>query len=291
MLSYRHAFHAGNHADVLKHFTLMLILEYLTEKDKGLLYLDTHSGAGGYMLESHKAKITGEYKQGIQVLWNARKQGDMALPPELQRFLDLIAHFNERDQLSYYPGSPLLAAQLLRPQDRLHLYELHSTDYPLLQHCFKNDHRVRISQADGFAALKSELPPPTRRGLVLIDPSYETANDYTQVIAQVKTGIKRFAQGVYAVWYPQLNKIDSKQLPKKWSLIPANSHLMVSLQVKDGLRGMTGSSMMILNPPWKLKSQLESCLPTLVKLLGEDDSACFHIDYNEKTHFETGERK
>jgi 23S rRNA (adenine2030-N6)-methyltransferase len=282
MLSYRHAFHAGNHADVLKHLTLMLMLEYLTEKEKGLLYLDTHSGAGGYTLESHQAKLTGEFKQGIQTLWDAKIQGDPLLPPELMRFLDLIMQFNKGDQLSYYPGSPMLAAQLLRPQDRLHLYELHSTDFALLQHCFKNDRRIKITQADGFSALKSDLPPVSRRGLILIDPSYETQSDYHQVISQVKSGVKRFSQGVYAVWYPQLNKIDTKQLPKKWALIQANAHLMVSLKVKEGRRGMTGSGMLILNPPWKLKAQLEACLPTLVKLMGEDDSACFQIEYNEK---------
>ncbi len=295
MLSYRHAFHAGNHADVLKHLTVMLILEYLTQKDKGIMYLDTHAGAGSYSLTSDKSAKTGEFHQGIEALFEASSQTNSDFPAPLKRYLALISDFNKkamsagreldetRNQLKFYPGSPNIAKILLRPQDKLHLYELHSADFPLLAKNFKQSRRLQLKQADGFAGLKSDLPPPTRRGLVLIDPSYETTDDYRQVINEVKEGLKRFAQGVYAVWYPQLDKIESKQLPKKWMHIKAGSHLTVSLKVKSGKEGMTGSGMLIINPPWKLKQALEQSLPALVAALGQDDSASFNISYQESS--------
>ncbi|MGM0513104.1 MAG: 23S rRNA (adenine(2030)-N(6))-methyltransferase RlmJ, partial [Pseudomonadota bacterium] len=172
MLSYRHSFHAGNHADVLKHTVQSLIIEALKEKDKPLLYLDTHSGAGRYQLSGEHAERTGEYLEGIGLLW---QRDD--LPEELAAYMSVVHNFNRSGTLRYYPGSPLIARQLLRPQDKIHLTELHPSDFPLLRNEFQKDDRAKVQRADGYQQLKSQLPPPSRRGLILMDPPYEMKTD------------------------------------------------------------------------------------------------------------------
>ncbi len=165
MLSYRHSYHAGNHADVLKHTVQSLIIESLKEKEKPFLYLDTHAGAGRYQLSSEHAERTGEYLEGIARIW---QQDD--LPAELEPYIGVVQHFNRSGQLRYYPGSPLIARQLLREQDSLQLTELHPSDFPLLRGEFQKDERARVAKADGYQQLKAKLPPVSRRGLILIDP-------------------------------------------------------------------------------------------------------------------------
>lgn len=165
MLSYRHSYHAGNHADVLKHTVQSLIIESLKEKEKPFLYLDTHAGAGRYQLSSEHAERTGEYLEGIARIW---QQDD--LPAELEPYIGVVKHFNRSGQLRYYPGSPLIARQLLREQDSLQLTELHPSDFPLLRGEFQKDERARVAKADGYQQLKAKLPPVSRRGLILIDP-------------------------------------------------------------------------------------------------------------------------
>ncbi|MGS6401049.1 23S rRNA (adenine(2030)-N(6))-methyltransferase RlmJ, partial [Enterobacter hormaechei] len=197
MLSYRHSFHAGNHADVLKHTVQSLIIESLKEKDKPFLYLDTHAGAGRYQLSGEHAERTGEYLEGIARIW---QQDD--LPAELEPYIGVVNHFNRNGQLRYYPGSPLIARQLLREQDSLQLTELHPSDFPLLRSEFQKDNRARVDKADGYQQLKAKLPPVSRRGLVLIDPPYEIKTDYQAVVTGINEGYKRFATGTYALWYP-----------------------------------------------------------------------------------------
>ena len=204
MLSYRHAFHAGNHADVLKHLILLQIAEYMGEKPAPFWIIDTHAGAGRYALESAHASKLGEYRDGVGRLWDRK-----GLPPAAVDYLEFVKMLNPDGQLRHYPGSPWLASQMLRESDRLRLYELHSTDVKLLQECFRGAGRqVTITAGDGFAGLKAILPPPTRRALVLIDPSYETRDDYANVVKGLQEALKRFATGTYALWYPMLSKLE-----------------------------------------------------------------------------------
>ena len=186
MLSYRHSFHAGNHADVLKHIVLMLILENLSLKEKGFYYLDTHSGVGRYRLSSNESEKTGEYKEGIGRLWDKTD-----LPAEVARYVDLIKKLNYGGkELRYYAGSPMIAAQLLRPQDRALLTELHPSDFPLLRNNFKEFKNITTKSENGFQQLKATLPPKERRGLVLIDPPYDLSEaDLTMMLTALARSI------------------------------------------------------------------------------------------------------
>ena len=269
MLSYRHAFHAGNHADVLKHFIEVQLLRYLAQKDKPYWYIDTHAGAGCYELDSGYATQNAEFESGIARLW-ARND----LPAALADYVAQIKRLNPDGQLKLYPGSPLVAQQLLREQDRMRLFELHPTDNEILRRNFaEQGSRVLIQQSDGFGALKALLPPPPRRALVLIDPPYEDKKDYPRVVSELKEGLKRFANGVYAVWYPQLQRAEARQLPEELKKLPVKSWLNVALSVQglneDGF-GMYGSGMFIINPPWNLYAALQEVMPYLVEVLGGD---------------------
>jgi len=184
--------------------------------------------------------------------------------------------------LRHYPGSPWLASQTLRADDRLRLYELHSSDVKLLQECFKSAGRqVTVTAGDGFAGLKAILPPPPRRALILIDPSYETRDDYANVIKGLQEALKRFATGTYVVWYPLLSKLESRKLPDRLKRLGASNWLHVTLEVKapsgDGF-GMNGSGMFIINPPWTLEKKLHETLPKLTQLLAQNDGARFTLE-------------
>jgi len=272
MLSYRHAFHAGNHADVLKHLILIQIATYMAEKPAPFWIIDTHAGAGRYSLASAQAAKLGEFRDGIGRLWD--KKG---LPPAVTDYVDFVRQLNPDGKLAQYPGSPWLARQLLRETDRLRLYEMHSTDIKLLQECFKGAGRqVAVNEGDGFAGLKALLPPPPRRALVLIDPSYETKNDYTAVVKGLQEALKRFPTGTYALWYPMLAKLESRQLPERLKRLGAANWLHATLEVKapsrDGF-GMHGSGMFIINPPWTLEQKMHQCLPQLAELLAQGEGA------------------
>jgi 23S rRNA (adenine2030-N6)-methyltransferase len=280
MLSYRHAFHAGNHADVLKHYIETLLLRYLTHKDKSFWYIDTHAGAGCYSLDSGYAMQNAEYQSGIARLW---ERDD--LPASLAEYVALVKHINPDGQMKLYPGSPLVALELLREQDRMRLFELHPTDSEILQQNFAgHGTQVLMQQADGFGALKALLPPPPRRALVLIDPPYEDKQDYQHVVSALREGLKRFAGGIYAVWYPQLQRAEARQLPEQLKKLTVKSWLHVALSVQvpgeDGF-GMHGSGMFILNPPWTLHAELQQVMPYLVKVLGRDGEGSFVLEHQE----------
>ena len=276
MLSYRHAFHAGNHADVLKHLVLTLCLEHMNAKDKPYLLLDTHAGAGVYALESDHAQKTGEYIDGIARLWNRTD-----LPAAMAPYMQLLADLNGGTKLKHYPGSPWLASRMARVGDTLRFCELHSTDFALLRREFKEGgRRLQVQQTDGFEALKAALPPPSRRGIVLIDPSYEVKTDYPRVVNAIKDALKRFATGTYLVWLPFLATLEARQLPEKLQKLPDVEWLYAGLTVsapQKGGRGMNGSAMFIINPPWKLQAALQECLPWLAENLAMDDKAGWEI--------------
>jgi 23S rRNA (adenine2030-N6)-methyltransferase len=280
MLSYRHAFHAGNHADVLKHFIEVQLLRYMVQKDKPFWYIDTHAGAGCYALDSGYATQNAEYESGIALLW---ERDD--LPAPLADYVVLVKRINPDGQMKLYPGSPLVALELLREQDKMRLFELHPTDSEILQKSFAgHGTQVLMQTADGFGALKALLPPPPRRALVLIDPPYEDKHDYQRVVSALREGLKRFANGVYAVWYPQLQRAEAKRLPEQIKQLPVKSWLHVALNVQassvDGF-GMHGSGMFILNPPWLLHGVLQEVMPYLVKVLGQNGEGSFVLEFEE----------
>ncbi|MDD5249286.1 MAG: 23S rRNA (adenine(2030)-N(6))-methyltransferase RlmJ [Rhodocyclaceae bacterium] len=280
MLSYRHAFHAGNHADVLKHFILVQLLRYLNQKDKPYWLVDTHAGAGCYALDKGYATQNAEYADGIARLW-ARDD----LPAPLADYVAVVNSFNPDGKLRRYPGSPYVAMRLLRAQDRLRLFELHGTDNKLLRENFARDfpddeRRVAIGQADGFLELKAVLPPPPRRGLTLVDPAYEDKRDYLRTVMTVKEGLARFTTGMFAVWYPQLQRGDARELPEKLKKLGddwVNVALTVSATAADGF-GMLGSGLFIVNPPWTLAQTLRETLPILRDALGRDDAAGYLVE-------------
>jgi len=284
MLSYRHAFHAGNHADVLKHATVVQLLEHLTQKDKAFWYIDTHAGAGLYALEHAYAQKKAEYETGISRVWQAAADGT-ALPALLEDYLAQVRLLNPDGKLRHYPGSPWLAWQMLREADRLRLFELHSTEIQVLRDNFRGaGRRVMLYDGDGFGGIKAILPPPPRRALVLIDPSYEDKQDYARTLQTLKDGLERFATGVYAIWYPQVQRRESLQLPVQLKQLPLKSWLHVSLTVKrpvEGGLGLHGSGMFIVNPPWRLEETLREAMPALTSMLAQDDGAGYVLESHE----------
>lgn len=277
MLSYRHAFHAGNHADVLKHLVLMQLLDYFNQKDKPYWAIDTHAGAGVYALDTGYAMQNAEYQTGI-----ARLLARDDLPAALAAYVGLVRQLNPTAALRVYPGSPWIAQHLLREQDQLRLFELHPTDSQHLSANFTDaGRRVKVQNIDGFAGLKANLPPAPRRGLVLIDPSYEEKQDYQRVPTALKDALKRFATGTYAVWYPLLQRHESQHFVTALKNVQAKAWLNVSLTVHtpktDGF-GMHGSGMFIVNPPWTLRASLQAVMPYLVKVLGQDGGAGFVLE-------------
>ncbi len=271
MLAYRHAFHAGNHADVLKHAILVAVLHHLNAKDKAWRLVDTHAGAGAYALHGESAQKLGEYRQGIARLWQ-----QASLPPLLADYLAQVRQFNPHEELTAYPGSPCLAKAMMRVQDQLRLYELHPADHALLAEAFADDKTVQVARADGFAGIKAQLPPPSRRGLLLMDPSYELKTDYAAVAAAAQEALTRFAEGMVMVWYPQIDAREAANLPVRLKAI-ANAqarkgwlHARLTVaEPNDRGFGMLGSGVFLINPPHTLRAQLREALPVLVKLLGQ----------------------
>ncbi|WP_442769785.1 23S rRNA (adenine(2030)-N(6))-methyltransferase RlmJ [Zoogloea ramigera] len=279
MLSYRHAFHAGNHADVLKHFVLVQLLEYFNQKDKPYWYIDTHAGAGCYALDEAFARKNAEFDEGV-----ARLLGRKDVPSEVKSYLKVVRDLNNNTgKLRLYPGSPCCAAPLLRADDRMRLFELHPADCRLLRKTFEDEgSKAIVLEQDGFTGINAFLPPPTRRALVLIDPPYEVKTDYRTVVAMLKESLRRFPTGTYMVWYPKLHSMQSRELPEKLKRLPDTKWLHVSMDVHkpadDGF-GMHGSGLFIINPPWTLPAALKKVMPWLVEVLGQDEGASFKLEF------------
>jgi 23S rRNA (adenine2030-N6)-methyltransferase len=290
MFSYRHGFHAGNHADVLKHCVLTQLLGYLNQKPAPYMVIDTHAGAGLYQLDSDYATKSGESEEGVALLWDRDD-----VPAAVNEYLQVIRDMNPAGRLRHYPGSPFLAERLMRDQDRLRVFEMHTTDSKLLAENFRKleahaaangqkssarGTRVQLQRADGFGGLKALLPPPSRRGLILIDPSYEDKDDYRKVKAAIEDAQKRFATGTYAIWYPVLGRLESQQLPERLKRVAASEWLNVTLTVAGPAaqeQGLRSSGMFIINPPWTLEATLKDIMPWMTQALAQDDDARFVI--------------
>ena len=266
MLSYRHGFHAGNFADVLKHSIVSLIIQALKQKDKPFVYIDTHAGAGKYQLQSEFSQKTAEYQQGIGRLWQANPI------PEVARDYLAVVRAENTAQLLRYPGSPQLVRRLIRNQDRMQLSELHSTDFSNLQQLFAGDKLVSVEKEDGLQTLLKKLPPIQRRGLILIDPSYEVKGDYRSVIDSLIKAYQHFATGSYALWYPVIDRNVTETMLKRLTDSGIRRQLRIEhcIQADGAVRGMTGSGMLLINPPWQLEEQANSLLPWLNQLLTDN---------------------
>jgi len=330
MFSYRHAFHAGNHADVLKHTTLIALMKYLTQKDTALTVIDTHAGAGLYRLDGDYTETSGEAQEGVFRLFSqsnsppapasrapaatktvAKSKPDsagkaaaaQALAPALQDYVDVLRGLNQAfaetgdlAQLKIYPGSPFIAQQFLSGRDKLKLFELHPTDFKSLTGNIEQlgvGRQVSVTREDGFEALKTFLPPPARRAMVLCDPSYEIKTDYGRVAACMADAVKRFATGTYVVWYPIIPRPEAHDLPRKLKTLATKAGrpwLNATLTVKSSKLttdeagevkrpGLPASGMFVINPPHTLKAELQAALPQLVARLGQDRNAGFTLDH------------
>lgn len=277
MLSYRHAFHAGNHADVLKHYVLSLVLDYFNQKSAPYWYIDTHAGAGFYALKDAYAQKNGEFVTGI-----ARLIEEKSLSPTLSHFVHHIQSFNEKNLLDFYPGSPKIAEHFLRADDKMRLFELHPKDYQLLLENFAdaNSRQTKVSMQNGFDGIKACLPPSSRRAVVLIDPPYEIKDDYALVVDCINDSLKRFATGTYMVWYPLLQRPEPQQMLQHLQKLNPKNWLNISLTVQSPSEsgyGMHGSGVFIINPPYVLPSLLNESVPVMTKLLSLDNTANYQL--------------
>jgi 23S rRNA (adenine2030-N6)-methyltransferase len=275
MLSYQHGYHAGNYADVLKHLVLAQALSYLKKKDKPLCYIDTHAGSGDYKLNSGEAQKNREFLGGIGSLWQRED-----LPACVADYVNLIKQFNHSGQLTRYPGSPLIAAQLLGDKDRLFLYELHTAESRLLIDAVKKDKRGKVFRADGLKDSLGLLPPLEQRGLILIDPAYEIKSEYQTVVNALKEMHKRFATGCYLLWYPVVARKRNQYLERALQASGIKNIQLYELGIQadsDGF-GMTACGMVAINPPWTLLADMQRVLPWLAETLGEDQQGHYRLE-------------
>ncbi|MCU0931158.1 MAG: 23S rRNA (adenine(2030)-N(6))-methyltransferase RlmJ [Serpentinimonas sp.] len=305
MFSYRHAFHAGNHADVLKHMTLVAILRYMAQKDTGFSVVDTHAGAGVYRLDQEHARTSAESDAGLFRLLAAlpsagtKPSGHASEVPALVAdYVSVVMGFNSGGSVRTYPGSPWIAQALLRPQDKLKLFEVHPTDARLLERHVAELGRgkqIEVLRSNGFEGWRSTLPPPTRRGLLLMDPSYELKTDYAEVLDALEEATRRFPTGTYAVWYPVIARPESHSLARKlkalgtrlqkpWVQAELNVGLNptegTSARVAQGRAGtvLRASGMHIINPPYTLAADLRAALPWVQQALQQKTGAGWTVE-------------
>ena len=314
MFSYRHAFHAGNHADVLKHTVLIATLDHLLEKEAALTVVDTHAGAGLYRLDGDYAGTSGEAAEGILRLLSEKKapaapapaaksatkkvatpEAEAPLADAIARYLSVIHDFNPKGGARIYPGSPFIVQHLLRDHDKLKLFELHPTDARTLDANIAQleaGRQIAVLREDGFGSATKFLPPPSRRALVLMDPSYEIKSDYGRVLDFAAEALKRFATGTYAIWYPIIPRPEAHDLPRRlktlatkagkpWlhaTLTVKSSKLITTPTGETQRPGLPASGMFLINPPYTLKPLLAAALPQLVERLAQDRHAAFSLD-------------
>jgi 23S rRNA (adenine2030-N6)-methyltransferase len=267
-MNYRHAFHAGNFADVLKHVALMMLIERLKKKPAPFVYLDTHAGGGRYDLSQGESQRSGEYKQGIgRVL----EFPELALPPEIAAYARLVRACAGpgRSPITAYPGSPTIVAQLRRPEDRMVMAETHAREAQALRAEFARERRAAIIEGDGYAVMKAELPPREKRGLVLIDPPFESDGEFDKVLAALEMAHERWPTGMYCVWYPLTERAAPQRFRRELERTAIRKVLDVTLSVlpDDSPAGMRGAGLLLINPPWQLDERLAELLPDLHRLL------------------------
>lgn len=268
-MNYRHAFHAGNHADVFKHLTLSRIFALLAKKDAPYAYLDSHAGVGLYDLSADQANRTGEYLQGISRLWQASD-----LPASCADYMQVIRTLNPDGRLRYYPGSPELARQLTREQDRLHCNEKHPEDGRLLKENMHFDRRVSVHLGEGWHVPRALLPPQEKRAVVLIDPPFEQADEQERCIQALNEAIGRMRQAIVLIWYPIKDAAQLRRFYQKLAASSAPKLLRVELLVHpaDTADRLNGSGLVIANPPWGLEEELRELLPWLSELLAQSQA-------------------
>ena len=273
MLSYRHSFHAGNFADVIKHIVLVEILQHLCRKDSPFDYIDTHAGAGLFDLGSEHAGKLQEFRDGIAKLMPPEW-------PELAAYFAVLNSYNSPGKLQHYPGSPMIARHFLRARDREWLFELHPADFAILQGNVAGDRRVKVAREDGFQGLSGLLPPLSRRALVLIDPAYEVKDDFLQVVKTCTRAWKKFATGIYVVWYPVVERERIDELASRFvnSGMRNIQRFELGLTADTAARGLTAAGLIVINPPWTLMERMSVLLPRLVATLGRDAGAFFKAE-------------
>lgn len=275
-MNYRHAFHAGNFADVLKHTVLIALLEALQKKPTAYCYLDTHAGRGLYDLRADEATRSAEHLSGVQRLLLAPNP-----PPLVTRYLDCIQQINKNlnaQEFIFYPGSPLIAANMARKHDRTVAVELHPQEFQALKFLFKANPEVITHFMDGFASLKSLLPPKERRGLILIDPPYEKINEFNAILSGVEQGIKKFGSGIFAIWYPLKSNNSSKHFLNSLAKIVRNEILIIELNTYDSLpQQLSGSGLIIINPPYQFTQTLAPELEWLWNVLSFKGQGGYHL--------------
>jgi 23S rRNA (adenine2030-N6)-methyltransferase len=268
MLSYQHGFHAGNFADLHKHVVITALLTALNAKNKPWSYLETHSGRALYNLADDQSQKTGEYREGIERLWQQASADGLAT------YRGLIEQLNPDGVLSVYPGSPMLAQLMARADDRIRLMELHPAEFDVLRAVFSDDARVAVHHRDGYEGVLSQLPPMPRRGMVLVDPAYEVKDEYETVPRFLSKAQRRWATGVYAIWYPLLAANRWQSMVEQVAQVSTASVLCSEFRAADvDAGGMYGSGMLIVNAPWQLDQRLAEQLPILARLLGLAESA------------------
>ena len=267
MLSYRHGYHAGNAADVLKHFILTYVLDYIKKKDKGFIFVDSHAGAGKYLISDPYMQKNKEYLQGIEKILQLKNDNIF-----LKKYLDLVKSINFNSDLKIYPGSCFLAARSLRPNDNLYFFELHPKEFLNLKKNFENDSRVITENRDSYQRLKKLLPPKEKRAVILIDPSYELKDEYEKVSEMLSDCYKKFPLGVYIIWYPVLKNKKSEKfifnvLKKKYKNL---SH--IEMITDNSNSGMQGSGLFILNCPWSIENDIKKSLETIFDCLKKNNN-------------------
>ncbi len=276
MFGYRHIFHAGNFADVAKHVILVALLESLRRKETPFAILDTHGGIGRYRLDSSEAQKNREFDEGIGRLW-----GRHDIPETIAHYLDTVRRFNDGGQLRIYPGSPRIAREWLREQDRLIVTELNPYDHAALKDEFAGDPQVAVHLQDAYPGLNAFLPPREKRGLVLIDPAFELRDEYERLVQGITAAWKRWPTGIYAIWYP----IQSMSLVTRFheAIRKSGIHKVLCAELTkrpaDQRSGLNGSGMLIINPPWQMESTLESSLAYLQLVLEENRQGSHRVEW------------
>jgi len=267
MLSYRHGFHAGNAADVIKHFTLLYVLDYLKKKDKNFVFIDAHAGAGKYLISDPYMQKNKEYLLGITKIFKIKNNEIF-----LKNYLDLIKILNPNSKIEVYPGSSWLAAQSLRQNDRLHFFELHSNEFLNLNNNFKDDSRITIEKEDCYQKLIKIIPPKEKRAVILIDPSYELKDEYDKVTKLVSSCYKKFPLGIYIIWYPVLKNKKSEGFVKNFLELSFKNLTHIEMVTDKTNKGMQGSGLFIINTPYSIVKDISPSLDLLFNNLKKSET-------------------